>query len=351
MSEMLQSRTRHFKAPAKVVVTGATGFVGRRLVAELVEQHCSVIGIDVNKSDSALREIENVQFVQCDLLTDKSTFESAIEGAEFVFHLAALTRSARPSDLVAINTASTQNVASACLAAHTAPTLVFISSLAACGPNQPGKPMVESDSCQPPSFYGKSKLACETLLRKNSGQLATSIIRSPIVLGPGDPAGLALFRMIKDWGLHLVPGRRDFDYSIVYVDDLVNAMLAVATNGKRISEKNSDQGVFFASTDEVYSYANLGKAIGKAIETDVRVIHVPELILKATGKLNGLISRLTGRSRFLNSDKLLEALGGNWVCSNDKIKAETGFECPFSFQDRLNQTVEWYRKNGWLKTR
>ncbi|MEQ1906484.1 MAG: hypothetical protein ABL888_20035 [Pirellulaceae bacterium] len=50
----------------------------------------------------------------------------------------------------------------------------------------------------------------------------------------------------------------------------------------------------------------------------------------------------------MNMDKFHEAFAGSWVCSNEKIKEETGFYLPVPLQDRLEQTVEWYRSQGWL---
>lgn len=332
-----------------IVVTGSNGFVGRRLVAGLLTRQCNVIGMDIqNRSTGMLPDI-GFRSIACDLQAISSAGESVIADADFVIHLAAQTRSARQSDLLAINTAITQSVVNACLGAKDPPVLIFASSLAACGATVSKQPLTESDPCRPRSFYGKSKLACEALLHDHAGRLPISVVRAPIVLGPGDPTGLRLFRSIDNWGMHLVPGRHDANFSVVHVDELVNAMIAVANNGKRHSNGVYGRGTYFVSADETFTYAELGRAIGKVLGRErVRVIHIHELLIKVLGLLNDGISRVTGKARYLNSGKLGDAMAGDWVCSNEKLKSETGFKTLCSFQDRLVETATWYRAEGWL---
>lgn len=334
---------------AKVLVTGANGFVGKRLVSRLLEAQCKVIGTDLG-AEGTFKSEPGYQYSSCDLTTNAATTAAAIEDCDYVCHLAAITRSTKPSEIVSVNYSMTQNIIEACKRVPNAPVLIYVSSIAICGPNKTGVPMKESDPCLPRSCYGKSKLACEELLHSHADEIPISIVRPPIVLGQGDPTGLKLFRSIDDWGVHIMPGMHDPDYSVIHVDDLVSSMIAVTNQGERISKSNREQGVYFAAADEIFTYSMLGESIGRALGRDnVRVIHVPNLVVEAIAFVNDCWAKLTGKARYLARDKLRDAFAGNWDCSNEKLKSDTGFQTAMPFFDRLTETVEWYRRKGWLK--
>ncbi len=96
-------------------------------------------------------------------------------------------------------------LAAACALAAQPPTLVYVSSLAAIGPAPTTQALRESDPVAPVSEYGRSKLAGEDFLKQYAQQIPISIIRPPMVLGPGDRVSLDLFKTIARYHLHAMP--------------------------------------------------------------------------------------------------------------------------------------------------
>ena len=228
--------------------------------------------------------------------------------------------------------------------------MVFISSLAAVGPSSGTRLLTEEDECRPVSHYGRSKLACEQLAAKYSKRMPISVVRAPIVLGEGDEHGLELFKTIDRFHCHFVPGFRNRLFSIIHAHDLVDALIAVAERGKRLDMSSNGQGIYFAAANEVVTYADLGRQIGKAVGNRwTLVIRVIEPCIWLSGAINELIGRIKGQPQYLNLDKSREAVAGPWACSAEKLRKEVGFDISVSIQTRLQQTVAWFRQKGWLR--
>ena len=341
-----------FVAPApridgkRIFVTGATGFIGRRLLPRLVSRECQVLG---STRSNPLPSSQKVQWIQSNLGVDQLSLREKIEGCDYVFHLAAATRSARSADLVAQNTSSFRAVLEACAAIRRPPKLVFVSSLAACGPCVGDQLHTEDVKKRLISFYGKSKAACEDLAFEYAEQIPISIVRPPIVLGPGDRNGFKLFQSIKRWRCHLVPGYSNHLFSLIHVDDLVSALIRVAELGRRISPDSASQGVYFATSDCVLTYAGLGRQIGFAVGHDkIKFLRIPKWLMRFAGSMNELVGQATGKSKFLNRDKCREGTAGSWACSGEKLRTETGFRVEATLESRLKETANWYQTEGWL---
>src|SRR5437773_2743613 len=189
----------------RVAVTGATGFIGRHLVADLVNR-----GVDVRaivRPRSAHAAPRGAAIVQADL--DAAALSAAFAGVDAVVHLAAVVATTREHEYVTVNVGGTRAVAAAALAAGA--RLIYVSSLAAAGSAPPGAPRREEDPPQPLTPYGHSKLEGERHLAAIEG-LRYTILRPSVVYGPGDRALLPLFRFARRGLLPLV-GRRDAAYT------------------------------------------------------------------------------------------------------------------------------------------
>lgn len=334
-----------------VLVTGASGFIGGNLVKRLIACGASVTCLARRTSDvTALKKLR-CAIVFADTTQDRIDVNSAVAGCDTVYHLAASTRAVRSPELVETNLAGMKNVLNACATSHSPPTLVFASSIAAVGANPRLLPHQESVSGDPDSFYGRSKAACESLAREYATRVPISIVRPPIVLGPGDRHGFELFQIIDQWGWHFVPTFSTYEFSVIHVDDLVTALIGVAERGTRLSaEADVENGVYFVSADETPTYSELGRMIGTALgRRRTRVLRIAKPVLKAVAVGNELKARLTCTPQYLNLDKFNEATAGSWSCSNLKIKREIGFSTAYPLPVRLKQTVKWYRQQGWLR--
>jgi nucleoside-diphosphate-sugar epimerase len=288
--------------------------------------------------------------VHGDTVNNPDKVAAAVKGNDLVFHLAASTHAIRSRDLVEINVGGFRNVVQACANCDSPPTLVCVSSLAAVGPNSRSAPRRESDPGKPVSFYGQSKAGCERVAQEFSARLPISIVRPPIVLGNGDRQGLEMFRIIDHTGWHFVPSFSTHHFSTIHVDDLATALMGVAERGQRLCPDSTSRGIYFASADEVLTYSELGRLIGTALgRKRTRVLRVAMPIVWGVALSNEIIARWKSTARFVNFDKCREANAGSWSCSNSKIKDEIDFAPAAPLLERLRQTGNWYRQNGWLK--
>ncbi len=342
-----------------VLVTGASGFIGKRLVSQLVGRHERVSCLVRAESNlDGLKELD-VQLLSGDVTDPKSVVRGLAESrAGTVIHLAGLVRARNRSDFTRVNVGGVDAVAAACAAQGDPPVLVIVSSLAAAGPCLADRVRVESDTPAPVSHYGRSKLAGEHVAAKYAGTVPITIVRPPIVFGPGDRAMLEVFRPIARWGVHAVPGKQGGDHrvSLVHVDDLVDGILLAAEKGERLHDRGPQgHGVYFLSAEDCPTYADLGTFIARALGlTPPTVIRVPSPVLKSLGICGDLMSHIRRRVGWINSDKMSEALAaGSWTCSSVKAREQLGWSTASpgkrdTLADRLHETAEWYRKAGWL---
>jgi len=337
-------------AGRNVLVTGASGFIGKRLVRRLVSKGYQVRCLVRPTSDISDLKLLDCSFITGDVVKTPNLLFDAVKGVDTAFHLAASTHLVRSRDLTRVNTAGTRNVLEACAGLTSPPTFVFVSSISAAGPNDGLRLLTECRICNPLSEYGFSKADCELWVREYSSRLPVSIVRPPIVLGEGDRQGLKMFRTIDNWGCHFVPGFADDLFSVIHADDLADALIAVAERGRRLDIEHASRGIYFAAGDEAFTFAELGNLIGTALgRTHTRIVRVPKPLMWLVAGMNELRGRVTGSPCYLNLDKFHEAFAGSWACSNQKLTTEVGFRISATILQRLEQTVEWYRQQDWLK--
>ncbi len=333
---------------ARVFVTGATGFIGGHLVRQLHQNGDDITCLVRRSSDCSRLALFGPRFVIGDV-TELASLEAALDDAEVVYHLAGATKSLQLSDLESANIDGARNVARACALQRTPPTLVHVSSLAAAGPTTGDRPLRETDKPEPVSIYGHSKLAGEYAMEEYSSEVPITVVRPPIVLGEGDRDGLRMFASIARWNVHFVPGMSDERFSVIHGDDLATALILASRHGRRLDPLLETSGIYFASSDEFPTYAELGQMIGRAVGHDhTRVLRNPKLAVWAIAAVNELAGQLRRRAHILGLDKAREATAGSWVCSSQSLFNDTGFKPACCLQERLEQTARWYANEGWL---
>ena len=338
----------------KVLVTGASGFIGSHLSARLLKDgHAVTCLLSDRWKSKDLPQHDRCRYVFGDV-TDPLALKNAVQQIDVVYHLAARTRNLRGT-MLHVNRDGTKNLLEQCASQERKPVIVMVSSLAAAGPAHAGKPRVETDSANPVSLYGKSKLAAEKICREFSDQLPISIVRPPVVFGPNDPHSFLLFRPIARHGIHVIPGYRDPVCSLIHSEDLVSAMIRVAETGKRIractyDDAGSAEGVYFVADQDNPKYSVLGKMIGESVGRErVFNLHVPYWMIRVAGLVGESSGKITGSLPFMNADKAREITAGDWICNADAIFRDTQFRPKFGLRERIKQTAVWYFENGWLK--
>lgn len=333
----------------KIFVTGGTGFIGLHLVDRLIACGAEVTCLVRKSSKIQPLQSRGVRIVYGDLASNTTRLAKYIKGHRYVLHLAGLARAVKIEQMNQVNVGGFDRVLNACHIQPTPPTVVFISSLAAAGPSDFNRPHCETDVDQPVSNYGYSKRAAEKVATKYCSTVEISIVRPPIVLGPSDSSGLTLFKNIDDWGVHVIPGFRRKRFSIIHVEDLCDGIIAVANNGKRMSDGRPSCGTYYVASDQSPTFGELGEMINRALgRRRVHKVPLPGIAVWTVAAFNSFFAKILGQPRLLDLDKAREGLAGSWTCAAEKLYRDTGFRPRLSLQQRLDQTAAWYRKAGWI---
>jgi dihydroflavonol-4-reductase len=323
-----------------ILVTGASGFVGGHLAEALDHQKKKIKLLVRSSSQLAFKPTSNMKLCEGDV-TDKASLKKAMDGVETVYHLAGLLRGANYAHYEKVNIEGTRNVCEAFVRQKTRKRIVYVSSLSAAGPSEKEEPLSEEMAPRPVSFYGQTKLGGEEVVRSYQKKIKTVILRPGAVYGPREKDILEYFKMVKR-GLVLIPGDGSLKVSFVYVDDLVQAILLAGRSVK------APGNTFFVSDGKSYTWEDYSWGIAKAFHKSFRVFHVPMPLVRGAAYLADLKAQLTGRASIVSTDKIKEAPGPGWVCSNAKIVRKLGFKPRYDINQGIRKSVDFYLKAGWL---
>ncbi len=319
----------------KALVTGATGFVGSHLVAALRRRGDDVTILLRSPGKAAILQDHDLHTIQGSLF-DVDALALAVQGQDVIYHVAGLTAARDEAEFVRVNREGTARLQEAAALAGS-PRFVLVSSLAAAGPTEPGRPLTGPETPRPVTAYGRSKLAAEEVVR--AGPLPWTIIRPPTVYGPRDTEVLKLFRIAR-YGFAPVFGGGTQHISLIYGPDLAEALAAAGHAGA--------EGIFYASHPDIVTSGDFVREVAAAMSRTVRVIPVPEPIGRALLHVTGGMARLAGRATILNPDKANEFFQPAWTCDPAALTATTGWQARHGHAEGLRSTFEWYRGEGWL---
>jgi nucleoside-diphosphate-sugar epimerase len=309
-------------------VTGATGFIGRHLVAELQRTGWRVRLLLRREPDVAgWRDLPPPQVV-AGALDDVAALERLVEGADAVIHLAGLIKASRRRDFLAVNRDGAKAMAEA--AAQFAPRARFllVSSLAAREPQL--------------SDYACSKRAGEAAVLEVLGARAT-VLRPPVVYGPGDRETLAFFQLARR---RLVPllGSAGSRAAMIHVADLVRLMVALAS----VPARGADVRSAADDRPQGYTWEELLQAAARAVGNPApRFVRAPAPLLRGVA-LVGDLAKAFGSSSMISSQKLRELRHPDWGVAAEERASAPGWSAEFDLDRGFADAVAWYRRAGWL---
>jgi len=324
----------------RVLVTGASGFIGTALTRTLRERGDEVRALVRPTSATATLESLGVDLVRVDLSDVDRIFE-ALHGCELVFHLAGAVKALRPRDFFPVNAEATRRVAEACARASSPPRLIYLSSLAAGGPASPGRPRREEDAPHPVSLYGESKLAGERAVRELAGRLHASIVRPPIVYGPGDREFVPMVARMARLGLVLQAGQDERRYSVLHVEDLCRGLLAVAERGSRVEPEGSG-GIYYLDDGAEHRWEDIGRAACTALGRRAVELRLPMFFAVLAAARGAVAASLSRKPAMLSFDKLKEVRQATWTCSSERARREVGYEPRVPLETGMRQALSWF---------
>lgn len=306
------------------LVTGSSGFVGRALVEELRRRGVAVRGA-VRRRPPAVSAEETPEVGD---LSGSTDWSAALRGVDTVFHLAARVHQVGEQDDAGAaehhrtNAEATSALARAAIAAG-ARRFVFVSSVKVMGEVSGQQPFRESDAPAPHDAYGRSKWAAEQALAGLAGRIEVSIVRPPLVYGPGVKANfLSLLRLAAS-GLPLPLGAARAGRSLVFVGNLADALIACATR------EHASPATYFVSDGRDVSVAELIAAMRADMGLPQRSLPLPAGLVAAAARLVG---RADAAQRLFSP--LQVDIG--------RIRYELGWSPPVSAEEGLRATVRWF---------
>ena len=313
--------------PGRVVVTGATGFIGWSVCERLRDEGWTVVALV--RPGSAKPWPEGVQRAEAAL--DAAAIVRACGRADALVHAAGVVRARSAAEYHAVNVGGTR---AALEAARTLDArLIHVSSLTAAGPSAADRPRREADPSQPITDYGRSKLAAEALFG-DASSVRWTILRPAAVYGPRDRQFLPLFQAAR-LGLFLRPPNASaFSLTLAHVDDVARAIQMACA-----SEIAEGETLFIGHATPV-SFDVILETMAGVVGRRYRPLPVPFAIARLGSWLG--VGGLT-------AERLQEARSPGFVCSVERAERSLGFRAAIDLEDGLRSTLAWYRANRWLR--
>lgn len=322
-------------------MTGVTGFVGRhanKLLSKDNELYCQVRNIPKWHG----LELDGVA-IKGDM-SDFSWLDQLPKDLDVFVHIASIVHSHEKSEFEKINVIPTRKLIDELSLRYQNLKFVLISSLAAVGPGDRDNRLTdETDMPMPVSEYGRSKFLQEKALQRCPSSWQVSVIRPPMVIGPGDEAFLDLFKPVAN-GVKPFIGRNGLEkeYSFVCVYDLIETI-------KLSIEKDfKDPEIFFSAYPLSITHGQFLSEIERQVERNGRHIRIPRRLLPFIAYINKYLYRFFGFNSRLTSDKVHEILPMKWTCSSDKSRKVLGQNYKWDLAKTVEVTLEYYRKNKLL---
>lgn len=323
-----------------VLVTGASGFVGRLLCRELSQAGWTVRGLYLSSKLGPLLNDPSVEWLRSEPIGRDTDWSLLLAGGiTHVVHLAALAHRVDPgtrpadSEYDEVNHHGTSRLAAQAAATSSIKRFVFVSSIGAVA-GLADAPIDESTPCRPDTAYGASKLAGEVAVQQElSGATCEwCILRPPLMYGRGNPGNMERLLALMYLGLPLPLGSIRNRRSFLYVGNFVNAI------ERALSHPSASNRLFCVGDSEHLSTPALIRGLGHAAGRHVRLFPFPVAGLRLIGGIGSFWENVTGKSLRIDSASVAKLCGS--LCINGaRFRAECEWRPPYTLEEALYLTV------------
>ncbi|UCE56872.1 MAG: SDR family NAD(P)-dependent oxidoreductase [Desulfobacterales bacterium] len=302
-----------------IALTGATGFIGSILASSLINAGWQIQALVRPTSDRSHLRATCVKWIEGNL-EDLDSLRRLVRNVDAIVHCAGAVRGVSEKQFIQVNVEGVARLVHAAVEQHSLPRFLLISSLAAREPHL--------------SPYATSKRQAEETLAAAAGDMFWAAFRPCAVYGPGDRELLPLFRWIGR-GIAPVLGSEDARFSLLYIDDLAEAVLLWLQHGSckaSVFELHDGQPNGYSWKDVIDVSARLHAR---------RVLHlkVPEPMLRLLAGLNFMAAKAMNYRPMLTPGKVREIRHANWVCDNTALNQEIGWRPQVSLEEGLRRTL------------
>lgn len=326
----------------KVLITGATGFLGFHLIEAALGSGLEVYAAVRSSSKTDHLKHFDINYIHLNFSSiEAMEKEIKDKGFEYIIHAAGTTKAKNLEEYNTINALYTENLAKAVYNSGTKiKKLVFISSLAAIGPlHEGGQLITENNNPHPVTAYGISKLLAEQKLKQIDLPVIT--LRPTAVYGSRDKD---IFIILKTFNQGIEPyiGNKAQDLSFIYAKDLATLTInAMFTNEAANGAYNITDGNCY----DRYQLANITK---KVLNKKTIKFHLPLVFVRSLALLLERSYGWFNKTPTLNIEKLNELTAANWCCDISKAKYHLGFKPAYNLESGLTEALKWYKENKWI---
>jgi len=308
-------------------ITGATGFLGRNIVAALAAAGWRVRILARHDPVHPLFLGIDLDVVPGDV-SDKGALRHLTADADVVVHAAGVVKAMDDAGFHRVNVGGTQNLLDAMQQAGASARVMLISSLAA------REPAI--------SAYARSKRAAEDTVKENAGGRPWVIVRPCAIYGPEDRETLALFAAVSKG---IVPrfAPENARVAMLFVQDAAHAVanLCAAQTNNQVYELSDVQ-------HQGYTWRMLRDHAEQALATKSILVPVPRPLVHGIASANGAIARLRGRAVMFGPGKAREVRHADWSSPSDRQPPPDIWTAKTDLPTGFRATVAWYREHGWL---
>ncbi|WP_295792177.1 NAD(P)-dependent oxidoreductase [Mucilaginibacter sp.] len=325
----------------RVLITGASGFVGFHLIEEALNNNMEVFAA-VRKS-SKIDHLAgfDIKFTYPDFDNVQALKDNIIENKyDYIIHAAGVTTARSAQEYEHINADYTYNLARAAVESNIGlKKFVLVSSLAGVGPlNNLDGIITEETIPTPVTAYGRSKILAEEKL-KSIDSLNYTILRPTAVYGPRDKDIFIFFKQLSN-RIEPYIGNIDQKLTFIYVTDLAK----VAVKALHIGNKQA----YNLSDGSYYSRYALGDFTREVLNLKTVKFHLPVNFVKLIANISEKVCSLSNKASVLNVEKLKELMAVNWNCDISRAKADLEFTPAYDLKAGVTETLNWYKANKWL---
>ena len=329
----------------KILITGATGFIGGFIVDKALNLGLEVWAAVRKSSSRKYLTDQRINFIELDF-SDEEKLRRQLDGLAFdyVVHAAGVTKCLHSADFFKVNTEGTKHLVGAITSlGMPLKKFVYVSSLSVFGPvreQRPYQEIKETDRPMPNTAYGKSKLESERYL-ESLKDFPYIILQPTGVYGPREKDYFMMAKSIKGH-VDFSVGYKPQDLTFVYVEDVVQAIF-LAINSDITRRK------YFLSDGQVYPSRTFSDLIRHELgDKWLLRIKAPIWVLRVVTFCGEYIGRMTGRISALNNDKYNIMKQRNWRCDIRPAMEELGYQPQFDLQQGVKRAMKWYIDNKWL---
>ena len=326
----------------RILITGASGFIGSTLVEECLKLGWQVTAAVRPTSDKTFLQDPRIHFLELDFNNSEDLKNKLYDAGRFnyVLHGAGTTKAVNKQGYLDVNAGHTQRLAEILRGDAVRPDkFLFVSSLASLGPTKRDKIISSSDIPQPVTGYGESKLAAEKYLATLK-DLPWVAILPTAVYGPREREMFIFINLINK-GLEFYIGTKPQQVAFIYSKDLVTQMLLALEHG-HVGKK------YLATDGNVYSMDDLGNAVRTALGKKTFKLKIPLPIVGVIAHISEIIGNWRGKATILNKEKMNELGAESWVCDMSESFKDLGFTTQYDLNSGMKETVEWYKEHRWL---